>query len=87
MKSTWSFEVTRGGFFPILIADLVVAYFYFAFVLTDGKQGIPPVPADICLVAIHTFFLLVFTLEFIVNVIDAIRRTIQRSLSKHKETS
>lgn len=85
MKNKWSFEVTRGGLVPVLIADLVVAYFYFAFIFTDGKQGLPPLHTNIYLVGTHSFLLLVFTLEFIVNVIDAIRRTARRLLSKHRE--
>jgi len=87
MKSKWSFKVTRDGLVPVLITNLVVAYFYFAFLLTDGKQGLPPLHTNVYLVVAHSFLLLVFILELVVNVIDAIRRIVQRLLSEHKEAS
>lgn len=85
MKSKWSFEVTRGGLVPVLIADLVVAYFYFGFLLTDGKQGLPPLHTNIYLVGTHSFLLLIFIFELIGNIVVAIRQAVQGWLSKHKE--
>jgi hypothetical protein len=85
MKNKWSFRVTRSGLIPILIADLVVAYFYFAFLFTDGKQGLPALHTNVYLVGVHSFLLLVFIIELIGNIVVTIRQTVQRWLSKHKE--
>ncbi|MCR4286000.1 MAG: hypothetical protein NUW00_03865 [Candidatus Kaiserbacteria bacterium] len=87
MKSKWSFEVTRGGLVPVLIADLVVAYFYFGFLLTEGKQGLPPLHTNIYLVGTHSFLLLIFIFELIGNTVVTIRQTVRGLIAKHKELS
>lgn len=87
MKSKWSFEVTRGGLVPVLITNLVVAYFYFAFLLTDGRQGLPPLHTNIYLVGIHSFLLLIFIFELIGNTVVTIRQTVRGLIAKHKELS
>lgn len=87
MKSKWSFEVTRGGLVPVLITDIVVAYFYFAFLLTDGKQGLPPLHTNVYLVGAHSFLLLVFIFELIGNFVVATRQVVHEFIAKHKEMS
>jgi len=87
MKSKWSFEVTRGGLVPVLITDLVVAYFYFAFIFTEGKQGLPPLHTNVYLVGAHSFLFLVFIFELIGNIVVATRQTVREFIAKHKELS
>jgi hypothetical protein len=74
MKSKWSFEITRSGLVPLLIANLVVAYFYFGFLLTDGRLGLSPPHTSILLFVADLFLLVAFASELLANFEDAMGR-------------
>ncbi len=61
--SVWHVSFSRAGLIPILIADCLIAYFYYVWRFTDGTDGLPPKYTLVLLAAVHSLQIFVFLLE------------------------
>ncbi len=62
------FSFSRAGLVPILIADCLYAYFYYAWRFTDGSQGLPPEYTLALLAGVHGLQIFILLLELSVHI-------------------